>query len=171
MGSLSLLQGIFPTQGLNPGLPRCRHILYQLSHKGSPKILEWVAYFFSRRSSQPGMESGSPALQADSLPAELLGKSILCLPETKPPGPPPSPPSFLLPTLPWNVLALGRGGCIRAWVLGTGDPEVRVDGNLLPHQVSHSPCPWLTSLWRSQESKLVAFYSSSRYSSVSLAKS
>ena len=34
MGSLSLLQGIFPTQGLNPGLPHCRRILYQLSHKG-----------------------------------------------------------------------------------------------------------------------------------------
>ena len=33
--SLSLLQGIFPTQGLNPGLPHCRWILYQLSHKGS----------------------------------------------------------------------------------------------------------------------------------------
>ena len=36
VGSLSLLQGIFPTQGLNPGLPNCRRILYQLSHKGSP---------------------------------------------------------------------------------------------------------------------------------------
>ena len=34
-GSLSLLQGIFPTQGWNPGLPHCRRILYQLSHKGS----------------------------------------------------------------------------------------------------------------------------------------
>ena len=32
--SLSLLQGIFPTQGSNPGLPHCRQILYQLSHKG-----------------------------------------------------------------------------------------------------------------------------------------
>ena len=31
-----LLQGIFPTQGLNPGLPHCRQILYQLSHQGSP---------------------------------------------------------------------------------------------------------------------------------------
>ena len=30
MGSLSLLQGIFPTQGLNPGLPHCSQILYQL---------------------------------------------------------------------------------------------------------------------------------------------
>ena len=34
VGSLSLLQGIFPTQGSNPGLPHCRWILYQLSHKG-----------------------------------------------------------------------------------------------------------------------------------------
>ena len=32
MGSLSLLQGIFLTQGLNPGLPHCRQILYQLSY-------------------------------------------------------------------------------------------------------------------------------------------
>ena len=32
VGSLSLLQGIFPTQGSNPGLPHCRRILYQLSH-------------------------------------------------------------------------------------------------------------------------------------------
>ena len=53
MGSLSLLQQIFPTQGSNPGLPHCRQILYQLSHKGSPRILEWVAYPFSSESSQP----------------------------------------------------------------------------------------------------------------------
>ena len=33
VGSLSLLQGIFPTQGSNPGLPYCRQICYQLSHK------------------------------------------------------------------------------------------------------------------------------------------
>ena len=36
VGSLSLLQGISPTQGSNPGLPHCRWILYQLSHQGSP---------------------------------------------------------------------------------------------------------------------------------------
>ena len=53
VGSLSLLQGIFPTQGLNPGLPHCRWILYQLSHKGSPRTLEWVAYPFSKGSSRP----------------------------------------------------------------------------------------------------------------------
>ena len=36
VGSLSLLQGVFPTQGSYPGLPRCGQILYQVSHKGSP---------------------------------------------------------------------------------------------------------------------------------------
>ena len=46
VGSLSLLQGTFPIQGSNPGLPHCRRILYQLSHKGSLRILEWVAYPF-----------------------------------------------------------------------------------------------------------------------------
>ena len=51
VGSLCLLQGIFPTQESHPGLPHCRRILYQLSHKGSPRILEWVAYPFSRGSS------------------------------------------------------------------------------------------------------------------------
>ena len=40
VGSLSFLQGIFPTQGSNPGLPHCRQILYQLSHKGSPGYLK-----------------------------------------------------------------------------------------------------------------------------------
>ena len=38
VGSLSLLQGIFPTQGPNPGLPHCRQILNQLSHKESPTV-------------------------------------------------------------------------------------------------------------------------------------
>ena len=53
MSSLSLLQGIFPTQGSNSGLLHCRWILYQLSHKGSPGTPEWVAFPFSRGSSQP----------------------------------------------------------------------------------------------------------------------
>ena len=48
VGSLSLLQAIFPTQGSNPGLLHCRQILYPLSHKGSTIILECVAYPFSR---------------------------------------------------------------------------------------------------------------------------
>ena len=53
VGSRSLLQGIFPTQGSNLGLPHCRWILYQLNHKESPRILEWVSFPFSRGSSQP----------------------------------------------------------------------------------------------------------------------
>ena len=53
VGSLSLLQRIFPTQESNPGLPHCRQILYQLSHKGSPRILEWIIYPFSSGSSWP----------------------------------------------------------------------------------------------------------------------
>ena len=69
--SLSLLQGIFPTQGWNPGLPHCRWNLYQQSHKGSPSILEWVAYPFSRSRDL----TGSPALQANSSPTELSGNS------------------------------------------------------------------------------------------------
>ena len=58
VGSLSLLQEIFPTQGLNPGLWHCRQILYQLNHKRSPRILEWVAYPFSSRSSQSRNQTG-----------------------------------------------------------------------------------------------------------------
>ena len=46
VGSLSLLQGIFPTQGSNPGLPHCWQILYQLSHKGSLISLIGSAKFY-----------------------------------------------------------------------------------------------------------------------------
>ena len=53
VGCHALLQGVFPTQGSNPGLLHCRWILYHLSHQGSPRILEWVACPFSRGSSQP----------------------------------------------------------------------------------------------------------------------
>ena len=53
--SLSLLQGVVPTQGSSPGLPHCRQILY---HQGSPRILEWVAYPFSSRFSWPRNQTG-----------------------------------------------------------------------------------------------------------------
>ena len=69
VSSCSLLQGIFPTQGSTPGLLHCRQILCQLSHQGSPRILVWVTYPFSRGSSQPRNRTGSLALQADSSPA------------------------------------------------------------------------------------------------------
>ena len=77
VGSFSLLQGIFPTQGLNTGLSPCRWILYQLRHKGSPGILEWVAYPFSSvYLPDPGIDLGSPALQVDSLPTDPPMKSL-----------------------------------------------------------------------------------------------
>ena len=46
VGKLSLLQGIFPTQGLNPGLLPCKQVLYYLSHQESPcrkpRFSPWV---------------------------------------------------------------------------------------------------------------------------------
>ena len=53
VGSCSLLQEIFPTQGSKQGLLHCRRLLYQLSHQGSPRILEWIAYPFCSGSSRP----------------------------------------------------------------------------------------------------------------------
>ena len=62
VGSLPLLQGIFPTQGSNPDLLHCRWILYHLSYEGSLRILEWVAYPFSSRSSWPRNQTGVPCI-------------------------------------------------------------------------------------------------------------
>ena len=44
VGCHALLQGIFPPQGLNPGLPHCRWILYHLSHQESPWILDMAPH-------------------------------------------------------------------------------------------------------------------------------
>ena len=74
VGSLSLLQGIFPTQGLNPGLCHCRWILYQLNHKGSLRILEWVAHPFSSGSSWPRNWTRVSCISGRFLPAEPQGK-------------------------------------------------------------------------------------------------
>jgi hypothetical protein len=76
MGILFLLQAFSPAQGWNPGLPHCRHSLSQLSHKGSPRILEWVAYPFSSRSSWI-QDTGVSILQVDFLPTKLSGKPNL----------------------------------------------------------------------------------------------
>ena len=71
VGCVSLLQGIFPTQGSNPGLPHCRPILYQLNPKGSPRILGGQPIPSPGDLPDPGIELGCPALQADSLPTEV----------------------------------------------------------------------------------------------------
>ena len=49
-GLHALLQGIFPIQISNPGLPHCRQILYHLSHQRNPRILACIAYPFSKES-------------------------------------------------------------------------------------------------------------------------
>ena len=56
VSSLSLLQGNLGSsqpRDWTPGLPYCGQILYQLSHTGNPRTLEWIAYPFSRGSSRP----------------------------------------------------------------------------------------------------------------------
>ena len=58
VGCHVLLQAFFQTQGSNPGLPRCRQILYYWSHQGSLRVLEWVAYPFSRGTSWPRSWTG-----------------------------------------------------------------------------------------------------------------
>ena len=78
VGSRSLLQGIFPAQGLNPVLPHCRWILYQLSHKGSPRILEWVAYPFSSGSSWPRNQTGVSCIAGGFFSSWATRKWYLC---------------------------------------------------------------------------------------------
>ena len=54
--------------------PHCDPMDYTVHGILQARILEWVAFPFSRGSSQPGIEPRSPALQADSLPAKPQGK-------------------------------------------------------------------------------------------------
>ena len=49
VGCHALLQGIFPTQGSNPGLPHYRQILYHLSHKGSPNKIKPILLPFGNK--------------------------------------------------------------------------------------------------------------------------
>ena len=65
VGSLSLLQGIFPTQGSNPVLLHCRRILYQLSHQGSNvKVAQSIQSMeFSRPEYWSGQSFPSPGYE------------------------------------------------------------------------------------------------------------
>ena len=87
VGSLSILQGIFPTQGLNPGLPHCRWILYQLNHKvkslsrvrlfGTPRTVAYQASLsigFSRQE----YWSGLPFPSAGDLPWPRNRTQVSC---------------------------------------------------------------------------------------------
>ena len=74
-----LLQGIFPTQGLNPGFPHCRQILSCLSHQGSPRILQQVVYPFSRGSSCPRNQTRVSCISGGFFTNESPGKPCLGL--------------------------------------------------------------------------------------------
>ena len=74
VGCHDLPQGIFPTQGSNPGLPHCRQSLHHLSHQGSPRILEWVSpALLQGNLPDPGIQLGSHVLQAESLQLSYQG--------------------------------------------------------------------------------------------------
>ena len=83
MGSHSLLQGIFPTQGLNPVLLHCKRIIYLLSHQGSQRILEWVVYPFSSRFSWPRNQTevsySAGRLFTSTPPKELIFHPFVCV--------------------------------------------------------------------------------------------
>ena len=76
VGGHALLQVIFPTQGLNLGLPHCKWILYHLSHQGNSRIQEWVANPSSQESSPPRSWTGISCIAGRffTLAAELPGK-------------------------------------------------------------------------------------------------
>ena len=81
--SLLLLQKIFfPTQGSNPGLLHCRWILYQPSHKGSPRILEWVANPCSSGSSWPRNRSGVSCIAGEFFTNRAIGILVTPIYET-----------------------------------------------------------------------------------------
>ena len=50
VGCHAFLQGIFPTQGLNPGLLYCKWILYHLSHQGSLKMIVYIIFLWTKSS-------------------------------------------------------------------------------------------------------------------------
>ena len=63
VGCHAFLQEIFPTKGSNSDHPHCRHILYHQSHQGSPRILEWVVFPFSRGSFRPRNWTGVSCIE------------------------------------------------------------------------------------------------------------
>ena len=68
--------GHLPNPGIEPRSPALQADSLP-SERRSPWILEWIAYPFSRGTSQPRNWPGSPLLQADSLPAELPGMPLI----------------------------------------------------------------------------------------------
>ena len=78
VGSLSLLQGTFPTQGSNPGLLHYRQILYQLSYQGNPCSLAAAAAKSLQSCSTPcDPIDGSPP--GSAVPGILQAGTLECV--------------------------------------------------------------------------------------------
>ena len=75
VGSCSLLQGIFTTQGSNPGLLHCRRILYQLSHKGSP-VRRYIHIIWLNRTAQYRAMKEKQSMRKDSKLMKMLVREI-----------------------------------------------------------------------------------------------
>ena len=104
VGSLSLLQGIFPTQGLNSGLPRCRGILYQLSHLGSPPIRSRGRVRVEQKARpQQRCQEHPPLLELSPAPAQTQPGDVCVVPVS---GTGPLS-SALRPSRGWCLHALG----------------------------------------------------------------
>ena len=134
VGSLSLLQGIFPIQGSNPGLPHCRRVLYQLSHQGSLKLSSLTCTLGrSREPSGPqfplwyrGAHLGPPTLRlrvnvtSPALPAVRATELPSVHPDSQSRQPArPEPASITPPS--GSSLVLPASSCVM-WALIDGTP-------------------------------------------------
>ena len=122
--SLSLLQGVFPTQRSNPGLLHCRQILYQLSHKGKPKntgvgSLSLLGRIFPTQGSNPGLSHCRRILcqlshKNHSLKVDKVSTGPLCIRDTQ------APSAETSNTFPEIFVIRHCGSCSRNLQVGLG---------------------------------------------------
>ena len=79
VGRLSFLQGIFPIQSSNPGLPQRGRTLYQLSHQGRQRTLEWVACSFSSGTFWPRNQTRVSCIAGRFFTNCTIRELIVCL--------------------------------------------------------------------------------------------
>ena len=175
VGCHALLQGIFPTQGSNPGLLHCRRILYCLSHQGSPwkvkvsqstltfcdpmfytehgilqaRILGWVVYPFSSRSSQLRNRTGVSCIVGGvftnwAIREVHAAKSLqlcltLCYPRDGSPPGSPVPGVLQARTLEWVAISFSN-----AWKWkGKVKSLSRVQPSATPWTAAHQASPFM----------------------------
>ena len=125
MGCHALCQGIFPTQGSNPGLLHCRQIFYCLSHQGSPYILLLFSHLVVSDSLWPhGLQharlpcpSPSPGACSNSCPL-----SRWCHPATL---------SSVIPFSSWLQSFPASGSFLMSWLFASGGPSIGASASVL----------------------------------------